>query len=131
MLKRALALSAALIAVAGLVTACGSSASAKQGALDFATTAGTPGTVILDVRTPAEYAEGHIPGAVNIDVEGGTFDQQIAGLDTGATYALYCHSGRRSANAAAIMADAGFTHLVELDGGIQAWNGPLTPGMAP
>jgi rhodanese-related sulfurtransferase len=58
---------------------------------------------------------------VNIDVEGMQFDSEISRLDKNATYAVYCHSGRRSGIATGKMADAGFTHLYNLDGGIAAW----------
>ena len=76
------------------------------------------GVVIVDVRTPGEYAQGHVDGAINIDVEGGAFDQQIAKLDKNATYVVYCHSGRRSGLATDAMAKAGFTNVVNLQGGI-------------
>ena len=73
---------------------------------------------VIDVRTPAEYAAGHIAGARNIDVEGADFASAIAALDKGAAYLVYCHSGRRSAMAAEQLAAAGFTDIV--DGGAMA-----------
>ena len=82
-------------------------------------------SVIIDVRTPAEFAEGHVVDALNLDVESETFDQAIGSLDKGVTYVVYCRSGRRSAIAAQKMSDAGFTVL---DGGSldnmisQGWN---------
>lgn len=112
----------ALIAVSVLaLTACGSSNYTTQNAADFASTISDPNVVVLDVRTPAEYASGHIPNAINIDVESGMFEDGIASLDKSKTYAVYCHSGRRSANAAKIMAKAGFTTIYNLDGGVTAW----------
>ena len=75
---------------------------------------------IIDVRTPEEFAAGHIEGAVNIDLEGGGFSAGISGLDTSKPYIVYCHSGRRSAIAASTMVAAGFTQIYDL-GGIQAW----------
>jgi len=71
--------------------------------------------VVIDVRTPAEYAAGHIAGAQNIDVEASDFAAKIASLDKKAAYLVYCRSGRRSAIAANQMAAAGFTDIV--DGG--------------
>ncbi len=71
-------------------------------------------TQVIDVRTPAEYAQGHVAGAINIDVEGSAFASGIAALDKSGVYLVYCHSGRRSAIAAGIMSDSGFTVL---DGG--------------
>lgn len=80
-----------------------------------------PGVVIVDVRTPEEFAEGHIENAVNIDINGGSFSEEISQLDPTKDYAVYCRSGNRSATAVAEMVDAGFTSIVELDNGILAW----------
>ncbi|MEV0902772.1 rhodanese-like domain-containing protein [Actinoplanes sp. NPDC049802] len=87
----------------------------------FATAIARPGTVLLDVRTPQEFAAGHLPGAVNLDMEATDFATRIAELDHGGTYALYCHSGRRSGLAADQMHAAGFTAVIDLAGGISAW----------
>jgi rhodanese-related sulfurtransferase len=76
--------------------------------------------VVIDVRTPAEYATGHVAGAVNFDLEGGQFTTQIKALPRDANYIVYCQSGRRSALAARAMVDAGFTHVHDL-GGLQSW----------
>lgn len=112
----------ALISLSALaLSACGSSSFTTQKAADFAQTISNPAVVVIDVRTPSEFAAGHIANAVNIDVEGGMFEQQIASLDKSKTYAVYCHSGRRSANAAGIMSKAGFTTIYNLDGGVTAW----------
>jgi rhodanese-related sulfurtransferase len=75
---------------------------------------------VIDVRTAEEYANGHIDGAINLDVQGGGFSASIAALDPAAPYIVYCHSGRRSAIAAATMVAAGFTQVHDM-GGIQAW----------
>lgn len=122
-----LALGGAL--AAGLAGCSGSSGEAGQEVttadLDptaFAERAAADGAVILDVRTPAEFAEGHLPGAVNIDVESGTFAEDVAALDKDATYAIYCRSGNRSQVAMSEMADQGFTDLGHLVGGITAWS---------
>ena len=77
---------------------------------------------LVDVRTAEEFAEGHIPGAVNMDVNGVAFEAQIATLDTERPVALYCRSGRRSKVAAEKVVKAGF-EVVELDGGILSWTG--------
>ena len=87
----------------------------------FAAAMQQPGTVVLDVRTPAEYAEGHLEGAVNIDVTAPDFAQQVAQLDPKATYAVYCRSGNRSAAAVQAMAAQGVTNTYHLGGGITAW----------
>lgn len=66
-------------------------------------------TVIIDVRTPAEFSEGHLEGAVNIDLQSADFDAQIAGLDQDEDYLVYCRSGNRSAQAASVMEAQGLT----------------------
>jgi phage shock protein E len=133
-LTRSLAvLTVALVMTTGTVTACSSQSHSSDGAnatvssgahLDptaFSTAMTQPNTVIVDVRTPAEYAAGHIAGAINIDVESADFSSQIAALDTTKTYALYCHSGRRSGIAITTMQQAGFKNVYDLNGGIQNW----------
>ncbi|MDO9590965.1 MAG: rhodanese-like domain-containing protein, partial [Microcella sp.] len=55
-----------------------------------------PGTIVIDVRTPAEFASGHLEGAINIDVQSADFDSRISELDADGTYFVYCRSGNRS-----------------------------------
>ena len=127
-----------LVAILGLVGAlalagCSSSAGAVQ-TVDpqaFLQSASQGGTTVIDVRTPAEYAAGHLPGAINIDVESPTFAAEIGALDPSTAYAVYCHSGRRSALAADAMSQAGFTTVYNLDGGLadlQAAGGTVVAG---
>ncbi|MDP1878568.1 MAG: rhodanese-like domain-containing protein [Actinomycetota bacterium] len=87
----------------------------------FAAAVATPGVVVLDVRTPEEYATGYISGAVNIDAQGADFAAQVGTLDPEATYAVYCRSGNRSAGAVAAMSAAGIQHVYELESGIVGW----------
>lgn len=85
-----------------------------------------PQTIVIDVRTPAEVAEGYIKGAtVFADINGGNFEQVIAGLDKSKTYLVYCRSGKRSARASQEMVDAGFTQVNNLNGGIMDWTGAI------
>ena len=77
--------------------------------------------IVVDVRTPAEFAEGHIGRAVVPDIKDPGFDSQVTQLDRSATYLVYCHSGNRSGQATAFMASLGFTNVNDLDGGISAW----------
>lgn len=77
-------------------------------------------SVLIDVRTPAEFADGHLPGALNIPVESDEFLTLIGTLDPDATYGVYCRSGNRSAYAVDVMRDAGFANLVDLGGLSQA-----------
>jgi len=114
---RALALT--LLLLVTLVAACGGSSAAAVQKPGAAKAAGMlPNRVVIDVRTPAEYAAGHIAGAQNIDVEAADFGTRIATLDKKGAYLVYCHSGRRSGLAADQMAKAGFTDIV--DGGAMA-----------
>ena len=106
-----------------LLVACGGT-SAKINNLNadgFVSEIKNSGVVVLDVRTSGEFAAGHIENAINIDVEGMTFDSEIAKLDKNVEYALYCHSGRRSAIAAEKMTKAGFNKVANLEGGIISW----------
>ena len=80
--------------------------------------AAQPGVVIVDVRTPTEYAAGHVAGAINLEVQAADFATKLADLDPQGTYALYCQSGRRSGLAASQMEKAGFTDVTNLKGGI-------------
>ena len=103
-----------------VLAACGSATSAVQTVdpQNFLASASQTGAVVVDVRTPEEFAAGHLPNAVNVNVEDPTFESQIASLDKGATYVVYCRSGRRSAIATDAMAAAGFTSVYNLNGGL-------------
>ena len=77
--------------------------------------------VLLDVRTPEEFAQGCIEGALNIDVKDSLFIQNVqAAIPAGAKVAVYCRSGRRSMMAAEQMLEKGYVP-VNLEGGILAW----------
>lgn len=114
---------AVLVAGALILSGCSSKAGAitNMNAKDFSAKTQESGVVVLDVRTPGEFSQGHIQGAMNIDVEASTFDSEIAKLDKTKTYAVYCHSGNRSGVATQAMAKAGFTHLFNLQNGIADW----------
>ncbi len=89
--------------------------------VDVATTrrALTDGGIAVDVRTPAEYAAGHLQGAKNVDLSAKNFDQQIAALNPDADYVVYCASGRRAAEAIKAMKDAGYTGELTNAGGYE------------
>ncbi len=82
---------------------------------------GNAGFVVLDVRTPQEYAEGHIPGAINIDYNASDFQNKVGKLDKTKTYLVYCRTGIRSAAASKIMASLGFKNVNNMTGGITDW----------
>ena len=73
-----------------------------------------PAGKVIDVRTPEEFSQGYVKGAVNIDVSNPDFEAQIASLDKNAAYSIYCRSGNRSAVAVDIMRNAGFANVVDL-----------------
>jgi rhodanese-related sulfurtransferase len=81
----------------------------------------TTDPVILDVRSPGEYAEGYIEHAINMDYNGDSFEKEVAKLDKSKTYFVYCLAGGRSNSAATHMRKAGFQNVFDLDGGIRAW----------
>jgi phage shock protein E len=78
------------------------------------------GAIVIDVRTPAEYAAGHVPDSLLIDVSAANFSQQISQLDPTQAYVVYCRSGNRSAVAISQMLAAGFTELYDM-GPLTAW----------
>lgn len=83
--------------------------------------------VILDVRQPSEFAEGHIEGAVNLDwLDEKAFKEGVVKLDTAKTYYIYCRSGRRSNAAADKMQSDGFK-VYDLKGGIKQWKADGKP----
>jgi phage shock protein E len=83
--------------------------------------------VILDVRTPEEFNEGHIDGAVMIDFYRDDFSAQLAELDPDVRYVLYCRSGNRSGQTTAIMEELGFQSVQDVDGGSLAWQAAGLP----
>lgn len=109
------------------LTGCGGTGATNLSATEFQKKISEPGVVILDVRTAGEFMGGHIAKAINIDVEGMTFDGDIAKLDKSATYAVYCHSGRRSGIAVGKMKDAGFKNLFNLANGVLDWQAAGLP----
>ncbi|MFW2513857.1 rhodanese-like domain-containing protein [Demequina sp. SO4-13] len=94
----------------------------------FAQAADGDGVTVIDVRTPGEFAEGHLPGAINIDVSSPTFADAVAELDADGAYAVYCQSANRSRLAIDQMTTAGLTETIGLEGGIGAWTGDVETG---
>jgi rhodanese-related sulfurtransferase len=71
-------------------------------------------TILIDVRTPEEYAGGYLDGSTMLDLSGGQFAETLPTLDPEAEYAVYCRSGSRSGQAAAMMEEAGFENVIDL-----------------
>lgn len=80
-----------------------------------------PGLIILDVRTPGEYADGHISDARNMNFFGPDFEREIAALPKEAPIIVYCNSGRRSEAAAEMLRDAGFQNVYDMRQGMSGW----------
>lgn len=77
--------------------------------------------IVLDVRTPGEYSEGHIDKAVNVDFRADDFAKNLAKLDKSKRYLLHCKSGTRSAGALQVMQEQGFENVVHMTDGFDAW----------
>jgi rhodanese-related sulfurtransferase len=82
---------------------------------------GNPGFVVLDVRTPAEFASGHLASAVNVDFRAGDFEARASKLERSRSYLVYCRTEHRSGLALPILQRLGFTSLYHLEGGITEW----------
>lgn len=77
--------------------------------------------IIIDVRTPEEFASGHIEGAINTNFYDPAFKETISKLDTSSAYSIYCRSGNRSGQTLGLMESLGFTDVLDLEGGIGSW----------
>jgi rhodanese-related sulfurtransferase len=102
--RRAVAASLAL-ALISVVAACGGGTAAGVD---------PTGSIVIDVRSPEEFAAGHLEGAVNLNVEDGTLLGALPSFDPSVPYIVYCRSGRRSAIAVDQMRGAGFTDILDL-----------------
>lgn len=109
-------------------TACNSGSQAENATYqnlnvaEFREKLSVPGVVILDVRTPAETAQGKVANALEIDIQSPNFKQQIEALDKDKTYLVYCKAGGRSARACSAMQEMGFNELYNLEGGFTAFS---------
>jgi rhodanese-related sulfurtransferase len=118
------ALIAGLMLGAVVLAGCSSSSAALETVSpDTAATviAENSDEIILDIRTPEEFDQGIIEGAINIDFYEPTFSSDLDALDKDAHYVVYCRSGNRSGQAMSTFADLGFTNVTEIDGGIANW----------
>ncbi|NLB48188.1 MAG: rhodanese-like domain-containing protein [Microbacteriaceae bacterium] len=113
-MKKKLSVARSAAAVFGaLALTVGLSACVSAAAAEPSVTVG-PEAILLDVRTAAEFAEGHLEGATQLDFNGGDVAAAIPTLDPNAEYYVYCRSGNRSGQAIALMQQAGFTNLTNL-----------------
>ena len=98
-----------------------------QEALAGRMSAADAGLIVLDVRTPQEFAEGHVPGAINIPHE--ELEARIGELESArdADVVVYCRSGRRSGIALGLLEKAGFSRRFQLEGDFLAWSAAGRP----
>ena len=80
--------------------------------------------LLLDVRTPEEFADGHIPGAINISVQ--TLSDRLNEVPQDRPIVIYCRSGNRSAQAATILSNAGYSNIYDM-GSLGAWTAAGLP----
>jgi rhodanese-related sulfurtransferase len=89
----------------------------------------SPNLLIIDVRTPEEYVQGHLKGAINILLS--DLPLRIAALDRNRPILVYCKTGVRSAEASSFLVRAGFTHVYSMEGGITEWINSGYPTVSP
>jgi len=88
-----------------------------------------PNLVIIDIRTPKEFEEEHIEGAMNLDYYSDTFGDELNKLDKNKTYLVYCQTGRRSERAFDLMKEFGFREIYNISGGIIDWKADGLPAV--
>lgn len=109
-----------LLLVAGLLISCTDSKKSIMPISEL-TSVDLESAVLLDVRTPEEFAEGHLQGAVNMDWYQEDFARQLEAIDKEDKVYVYCKKGGRSAEAARLMDSLGYKNVVDLAGGYDAW----------
>lgn len=82
---------------------------------------------LIDVRTPEEFSQGHLKGALNYNIRSDDFEKQIATLDKNKPVLVYCLSGGRSSTAAGNLGEKGFKEIYNMKGGIMKWNAANKP----
>ena len=114
-----------LTVLAAFSSSCNSSPANNNGTLDAEAfdqmVRESSEEIILDVRTRGEFEDGHIPGAVLIDVNESDFKEKANSLDKSKPDFVYCAAGIRSEKAAAILKDSGFKTIYHLEGGLKSW----------
>lgn len=106
------------IIISLVITSCASNS--QVSVQSFEKALADKNTILLDVRSPQEFEEGHLHNAINMDVLSSDFTSKVDALNTQNTVMVYCRSGKRSATAASILQSKGFK-VIDLAGGITAW----------
>jgi len=102
-----------------LITACSSAKSLSPGELE--SLLAKEGVVLVDIRSPDKYADGHIEGAVNVEYHKKTFLKEMGRFDRNSEIVLYCGTGLKTGNAVKELSGAGFRRLSVLSEGLDAW----------
>jgi phage shock protein E len=123
---------AGLVVLLAVVAGCGSGSAEGVGVRTVSATEAVKvleSRIVIDVRSPAEVAEGAIAGATVLDFNAGEFEAKIGGYDRNAAYLVYCRSGNRSGQAVAIMKELGFTDVIDAGAfsDLQAAGAPTAP----
>lgn len=100
---------------------CTSNAQNKISVLDFEAKTKNQKVQLVDVRTPAEFASGHLKSAKNINYASDTFSEELAKLDKTKAIYIYCAAGGRSGKTIPMLQKLGFDQIFDLEGGINAW----------
>lgn len=115
------------VLLGGIACACSLTALADTNATprlsveEFAAKVAIKTNIVLDVRTPKEFADGHIAGAINQDFLAEDFAKAAEKLDRSKTYLVHCAAGGRSQKACRQLQSLGFTNLFELRDGLNGW----------
>ena len=109
-----------LVTISVLASSCNGQSLPTLPPNEFSEALKQENVILLDVRTPDEFLEGHLKGAVQIDYRDKDFAEQVSELDTTKTVYVYCRSGNRSAGAQEIMLKQNFKNVINLKGGIVA-----------
>lgn len=86
--------------------------------------------VVLDVRTPGEFSDGHIENAIMVDYNSATFKEELEKLDKSKTYLMHCRSGARSSKALIIMEELDFLKIYHMTDGMNGWKAGEFPVVA-
>jgi rhodanese-related sulfurtransferase len=126
-------ISVLLLGIVGIFSCCTKESAVEQKSMSSENLAAlikekAPGFILIDVRTPEEYAEGHIPTALNVPLA--DLPDKMMTKDKNAHIVVYCRSGNRSASAQKILVDAGFKNVIDF-GAIGKWTGEIVKGAAP
>jgi len=110
-----------LFIVVFVQASCGQSTETTRSAEKFKEEIANPDVILLDVRTPEEFAEGHLENSINLNYNDADFASKVDSLDKKKQYEIYCRSGKRSGASVKLMQEKGIKNVHDLQGGILEW----------